>query len=144
MLKFRTMQAGAESLQPQVNVETADGQTVHKQPNDPRVTRLGRWLRRYSLDELPQLWNVLIGEMSLVGPRPEMPWLVDRYDSWQRKRFAVPQGLTGWWQINGRSDRPMHLSTEDDLYYVYNYSPWLDILILLRTPLAVLSGKGAF
>jgi exopolysaccharide biosynthesis polyprenyl glycosylphosphotransferase len=144
MLKFRTMLAGAESLQPQVNIESAGGQTVHKQPNDPRVTRVGRFLRRYSLDELPQLWNVLRGEMTLVGPRPELPWLVDRYDSWQRKRFAVPQGMTGWWQINGRSDKPMHLSTEDDLYYVYNYSLWFDILILLRTPLAVLSGKGAF
>lgn len=144
MLKFRTMRVGAETLQPQVNVQTADGKTLHKQPNDPRVTRVGRFLRRYSLDELPQLWNVLIGEMTLVGPRPELPWLVDRYDSWQRKRFAVPQGLTGWWQINGRSDKPMHLSTEDDLYYVYNYSLWFDILILLRTPLAVLLGKGAF
>jgi exopolysaccharide biosynthesis polyprenyl glycosylphosphotransferase len=144
MLKFRTMQADAETAQPQVNTHTADGQVIHKRPDDPRVTRVGRWLRRYSLDELPQLWNVFVGEMSLVGPRPEMPWLVDRYDSWQRKRFAVPQGLTGWWQINGRSDRPMHLSTEDDLYYVYNYSPWLDILILLRTPVAVISGKGAF
>ena len=144
MLKFRTMREGAETLQPQVNVQTADGKTLHKQPNDPRVTRVGRFLRRYSLDELPQLWHVLIGEMTLVGPRPELPWLVDRYDSWQRKRFAVPQGLTGWWQINGRSDKPMHLSTEDDLYYVYNYSLWFDILILLRTPVAVLLGKGAF
>jgi exopolysaccharide biosynthesis polyprenyl glycosylphosphotransferase len=144
MLKFRTMQADAETAQDQVNVQTPDGQVIHKRPDDPRVTRIGRFLRRYSLDELPQLWNVFLGDMSLVGPRPELPWLVDRYDSWQRRRFAVPQGLTGWWQINGRSDRPMHLSTEDDLYYVYNYSPWLDILILLRTPLAVLSGKGAF
>jgi exopolysaccharide biosynthesis polyprenyl glycosylphosphotransferase len=138
MFKFRTMRSDAgEEAAPQ------DG-APHKRRDDPRVTRAGRALRRYSLDELPQFFNVLKGDMSLVGPRPEMPWLVDRYESWQRKRFAVPQGLTGWWQINGRSDRPMHLSTEDDLYYVYNYSPWLDILILLRTPPAVLSGKGAF
>jgi lipopolysaccharide/colanic/teichoic acid biosynthesis glycosyltransferase len=144
MLKFRTMRTGAESAQEEVNLLTADGQLIHKRPGDPRVTRIGRWLRRYSLDELPQLWNVLVGDMSLVGPRPEMPWLVDRYDSWQRKRFAVPQGLTGWWQITGRSDKPMHLNTEADLYYVYNYSLWLDIAILLRTPLVVLRGEGAF
>jgi len=144
MLKFRTMRADAEALQPQVNVQTAKGEILHKQPGDPRVTRIGRFLRRYSLDELPQLVNVLVGDMSLVGPRPELPWLVDRYDPWQRKRFAVPQGLTGWWQVNGRSDKPMHLSTEDDLYYVYNYSLWLDVLILLRTPVAVLLGEGAF
>ena len=144
MYKFRTMGVDAEAQQDQVNIQTENGEVIHKQAGDPRVTRVGRFLRRYSLDELPQLINVLEGDMSLVGPRPEMPWLVDRYESWQRKRFAVPQGLTGWWQINGRSDKPMHLNTDDDLYYVYNYSLWLDIKILLRTPLAVLQGKGAF
>lgn len=144
MLKFRTMVVEAEHLREQVMVTTDSGQVIHKHKGDPRVTRIGRLLRRYSFDELPQLFNVLRGEMSLVGPRPEMPWLVDKYESWQRKRFAVPQGLTGWWQINGRSSRPMHLSTEDDLYYVYNYSIWLDLWILLRTPWAVLTGKGAF
>jgi exopolysaccharide biosynthesis polyprenyl glycosylphosphotransferase len=138
MYKFRTMLADAKESPRKLDL------VMHKRPNDPRVTRIGRMLRRFSLDELPQLFNVLKGEMSLVGPRPEMPWLVDRYDSWQRKRFAVPQGLTGWWQINGRSDKPMHMHTEDDLYYVYNYSLWLDIKILLRTPMAVLAGKGAF
>ena len=144
MYKFRTMVADAEEQQAQVNIQTEDGGVIHKRPDDPRVTKVGHFLRRYSLDELPQLMNVLKGEMSLVGPRPEMPWLVDRYESWQRKRFAVPQGITGWWQINGRSDKPMHLNPEDDLYYVYNYSLWLDILILIRTPLVVLQGKGAF
>jgi exopolysaccharide biosynthesis polyprenyl glycosylphosphotransferase len=139
MYKFRTMRSNAGEERP-----AADGEVLHKRRDDPRVTKAGRLLRRYSLDELPQLLNVLKGEMSLVGPRPEMPWLVDRYESWQRKRFAVPQGLTGWWQINGRSDRPMHLHTEDDLYYVYNYSIWLDIRILLQTPLAILRGQGAF
>ena len=144
MYKFRTMLADAEVQQAEINIQTQDDKVLHKRPDDPRVTRVGHFLRRFSLDELPQLINVLKGDMSLVGPRPEMPWLVDRYESWQRKRFAVPQGITGWWQINGRSDKPMHLNPEDDLYYVYNYSLWLDIRILLRTPLAVLQGRGAF
>ncbi|WP_169237261.1 sugar transferase [Candidatus Roseilinea sp. NK_OTU-006] len=136
MLKFRTMRADAQ--------HNAEHSLPHKRRDDPRVTRLGRFLRRYSLDELPQLINVLKGEMSLVGPRPELPWLVDRYESWQRRRFAVPPGMTGWWQINGRSDRPMHLHVEDDLYYIRHYSLWLDVLILLKTVPAVLSGRGAF
>jgi exopolysaccharide biosynthesis polyprenyl glycosylphosphotransferase len=144
MYKFRTMLAGAEGGGERRLTPDEGGRMPHKTRSDPRVTRVGRLLRRYSLDELPQLFNVLKGEMSLVGPRPEMPWLVDRYEPWQRKRFAVPQGITGWWQINGRSDKPMHLNTEDDLYYVYNYSPLLDLWILLRTPLAVIRGKGAF
>jgi len=82
--------------------------------------------------------------MSLVGPRPELPWLVEKYENWQRKRFAVPQGITGWWQVNGRSDKPMHLSTEDDLYYIQNYSILLDIIILWKTLTAVLKRRGAF
>jgi exopolysaccharide biosynthesis polyprenyl glycosylphosphotransferase len=144
MMKFRTMFMDAEKRQEEVLQETRDGEVIHKRKDDPRVTSVGHILRRMSLDELPQFLNVLRGEMSLVGPRPEMPWLVDRYQPWQRKRFAVPQGLTGWWQINGRSEKPMHLNPEDDLYYVYNYSLWLDIKILLRTPIAVIKGKGAF
>ena len=134
MLKFRTM----------AFAPTSNDTSLHKRPDDPRVTRAGRLLRRYSLDELPQLVNVLRGEMSLVGPRPELPWLVDTYESWQRHRFAAPPGMTGWWQIHGRSDRPMHLNVEDDLYYIRNYSLWLDILILLRTIPVVLTGKGAY
>ena len=144
MFKFRTMAADAEEHGQAVMTTSEDGHLVHKHKDDPRVTRIGRFLRRFSLDELPQLINVFRGEMSLVGPRPEMPWLVEKYDPWQRRRFAVPQGLTGWWQINGRSDKPMHLNTDDDLYYVYNYSLWLDIQVLLRTPFAVLIGRGAF
>ena len=82
--------------------------------------------------------------MSLVGPRPELPRFVDCYELWQRKRFTVPQGMTGWWQVNGRSDKPMHLNTEDDIYYIQHYSIWLDLKILAKTILVVLRAKGAY
>lgn len=144
MLKFRTMVTNAEELRYLVEKIDSEGHVLHKHPNDPRVTPIGRILRRLSLDELPQLFNVLKGDMSLVGPRPELPHLVENYEPWQRKRFAVPQGITGWWQVNGRSDKPMHLNTEDDLYYVQNYSILLDIQILIMTFWAVLNGKGAY
>ncbi len=133
MYKFRTMVEGAEARQEEVNTVDENGNIIHKHKSDPRVTRLGRFLRRTSLDELPQLFNVLKGEMSLVGPRPELPWLVEKYEPWQRKRFAVPQGITGWWQVHKRADSVMHLSTKEDLYYVYNYSLWLDLKILFLT-----------
>ena len=144
MLKFRTMVKDAEQLQSQVEKRDLDGNLIHKVKDDPRVTRVGSLLRRFSLDELPQLFNVLAGTMSLVGPRPEMPFLVDNYESWQRKRFAVPPGMTGWWQVTGRSDKPMHLHTEDDLYYIQNYSIWLDLEIIIRTIWVVLIGKGSY
>jgi lipopolysaccharide/colanic/teichoic acid biosynthesis glycosyltransferase len=142
--KFRTMVPNAEKLRHLVEHYDEQGNLIHKIANDPRVTRVGRLLRRRSLDELPQLFNILLGEMSWVGPRPELPYLVEQYQPWQRRRFAVPPGLTGWWQVNGRSDKPMHLHTEDDLYYVQNYSLMLDILILFKTIGTVLRGKGAF
>jgi len=144
ILKFRTMIRNADQLSAAIEKRDASGNLIHKIKDDPRVTRTGRLLRRFSLDELPQLFNVLNGSMSLVGPRPEMPSLVEKYQPWQRKRFAIPPGLTGWWQVNGRSDKPMHLHTEDDLYYIQNYSIWLDIQILARTAWAVVFGKGAF
>ncbi len=142
--KFRTMVKNAEQLQALVEQRDAHGNRLQKIKDDPRVTRIGRNLRRFSLDELPQLFNVLAGTMSLVGPRPEVPHLVERYEPWQYKRFAVPPGMTGWWQINGRSDRPMHLHTEDDLYYIQNYSIWLDLQIILKTVWVVIIGKGAY
>lgn len=144
MLKFRSMVVNAEALRAHVIEQDGNGNIIHKKPNDPRVTRVGSILRRTSLDELPQLFNVLKGEMSLVGPRPEMPWLVKDYQPWQRQRFTVPQGITGWWQVTGRSEKPMHLSTDDDLFYINNYSLWLDLKILLLTIPAMVNGKGAF
>ncbi len=146
MFKFRTMVPDADEHREVITeVDPNNGQFLFKKRrDDPRITNIGRFLRRTSLDELPQLFNVLIGDMSLVGPRPELPWLVDQYEPWQRKRFAVPQGMTGWWQVNGRSDKPLHLHTEEDLYYVQNYSIWMDIYILLKTPWVVLRGKGAY
>jgi len=144
MLKFRSMIDEADQHLVEMIEQQPDGQVVFKRPDDPRVTRLGRWLRQFSLDELPQLFNVLKGDISLVGPRPELPWLVDRYAAWQRKRFAVPQGMTGWWQVNGRSEKPTTAKVRDDLYYIQNYSLLLDIVILWKTIVAVLKRKGAF
>lgn len=144
MFKFRSMVSDADQQLDIVAKIDPEGNLLHKSPNDPRITHVGRFIRKTSMDELPQLFNVLRGEMSLVGPRPELPTLVERYEPWQRKRFAVPQGITGWWQINGRSDKPMHLHTEDDIYYIQNYSMLLDIIILLRTGWVVLKGNGAF
>lgn len=143
MYKFRTMVHDAAEKENEL-VKFIDGQPLYKFYDDPRVTRVGRFLRRTSLDELPQFINIIKGEMSLVGPRPELPWLVDLYEPWQRKRFEVPQGLTGWWQVNGRATKPMHLNTADDLYYIKNYSLWLDIQILWRTIKAVIYRQGSF
>ena len=146
MLKFRTMCVGAEADEQHLVRETDQGPpTFVKPPDDPRITRVGRWMRRFSVDELPQLLNVLKGDMSLVGPRPELPWLVERYEPYHRKRFAVPKGMTGWWQVNGRSDHAdPALRVEDDLYYIRNWSIWLDVRILLMTVLAVIQGEGAY
>lgn len=144
MYKFRSMVADAPSQQHVVNTFTGSGKLVHKRPDDPRVTRVGRVLRRFSLDELPQLINVLRGEMSLVGPRPELPWIVDQYDPWQFQRLAVPQGMTSWYVVNGRSRVPMHLNTEEDLRYVRSYSLFQDLKILWKSVAAVAKGRGAF
>lgn len=142
--KFRSMIEKAEDRTSEIMTQTKNGRVLHKTKDDPRITRVGRILRRTSLDELPQLFNVIKGEMSLVGPRPELPFLVEQYEPWQRKRFAVPPGMTGWWQIRGRSDRPMHLHVEDDLFYIQNYSLLLDLQILWKTVGVVLRRKGAY
>jgi lipopolysaccharide/colanic/teichoic acid biosynthesis glycosyltransferase len=118
---------------------------VYKLKDDPRVTPVGRFLRKISLDELPQFFNVLKGEMSLVGPRPPIPYEVEAYDIWHRRRFLeVKPGITGLWQVEGRSKVKFDEMVRLDLKYAKTWSPWLDIKILLRTPTAVLRGDGAY
>jgi lipopolysaccharide/colanic/teichoic acid biosynthesis glycosyltransferase len=124
----------------QLNGEDTD---LCKLVNDPRISRIGRFIRRTSLDELPQLWNVLKGEMSIVGPRPAIAYEVEMYSSWHRRRLAAKPGLTGWWQIHGRGSADFDDSVRLDVWYVEHQSLWLDIVILLKTPYAVLSGRGA-
>jgi exopolysaccharide biosynthesis polyprenyl glycosylphosphotransferase len=133
MYKFRTMYGDADPYAP----SPAD-------PGDERITPVGRFLRRFSLDELPQLFNVLKGDMSLVGPRPEMPFLVEQYRPWQRRRLEAKPGMTGLWQILGRKDLPLIDNIEYDFYYIRNQSLLLDITILLKTVAVVLNTRGAY
>lgn len=121
-----------------------DGKWRHKIPEDPRVTRVGRVIRHLSIDELPQLFNVIQGSMSLVGPRPELPQIVNSYQPWQHQRHIVRPGLTGWWQVQGRSDLPMHENSEFDLYYVDRLSFRTDCMIIARTLRIIIKGTGAF
>lgn len=121
------------------------GEGVYKIKNDPRITPVGRFLRKTSLDELPQFINVLVGDMSLVGPRPPIPYEVEAYDIWHRRRFLETKpGITGLWQVEGRSRTKFDEMVRLDLKYAKTWSPWLDIKILLRTPGAVFKGDGAF
>ncbi len=144
IFKLRTMVVGAEKMPGSVRPGDQPERLHHKARNDPRVTRVGRILRRFSIDELPQLLNVIKGDMSLVGPRPELPSLVREYEPWQHRRLSVPPGITGWWQVTGRSDHPMHLNTEADIYYVERRSLWFDMRIMLYTIWVVLRGRGAY
>jgi lipopolysaccharide/colanic/teichoic acid biosynthesis glycosyltransferase len=130
LLKLRTMVVGAETQ--------GAGWAVNR--GDPRITRVGRLLRRLSLDELPQFWNVLRGDMSLIGPRPTLAYQVEQYTPRQRRRLEVKPGLTGWAQIHGRARLPWDERIELDVWYVENRSPSLDLKILLRTPLALFRG----
>jgi exopolysaccharide biosynthesis polyprenyl glycosylphosphotransferase len=141
--KFRSMQAGAEARLHELAAHNEMDGPVFKMRNDPRITRVGRLLRRYSLDELPQLWCVLRGDMSLVGPRPLMPHEVAGQETWQRRRLSVRPGLTCLWQISGRNDIDFERWMQLDLQYIDSWSLWLDLRILLRTVPAVLSGRGA-
>jgi len=122
-----------------------DGSPVYKLVHDPRHTPIGRLLRRTSIDELPQLINVLRGEMSLVGPRPAISYEVEVYDEWHRRRLLeVLPGITGLWQVEGRGRVTFDEMVRLDLRYAANWSPWLDAQLLLRTPAAVITGKGAY
>lgn len=121
----------------------ADG-PLFKLRDDPRCTRVGRWIRRTSMDELPQLWNVLVGEMSLVGPRPALESEVDAYAPWHRRRLDALPGMTGLWQVSGRSELTFDEMVLLDIYYIENWSPTLDLRILLRTVPTVIKGTGAY
>jgi lipopolysaccharide/colanic/teichoic acid biosynthesis glycosyltransferase/glycosyltransferase involved in cell wall biosynthesis len=141
--KFRSMKVGAESELDSLLDLNELPQPAFKLKNDPRLTRAGRFLRRWSLDELPQFWNVLRGEMSLIGPRPEESRLVARYNDWHRRRLAVKPGITGPMQVNGRGDLPLDERVRLELDYIENYSLWRDLVILLQTIPAVIKGTGA-
>jgi len=142
--KFRSMVKNAEEIKENLQHLNETSGPVFKIKNDPRVTKFGRFLRRTTLDELPQLINVIKGEMSLVGPRPPIPSEVEKYDTWQRRRLSMKPGMTCIWQISGRSEIPFEKWMELDLKYIDNWSLWLDFKILLKTIPAILSRKGAW
>jgi lipopolysaccharide/colanic/teichoic acid biosynthesis glycosyltransferase/glycosyltransferase involved in cell wall biosynthesis len=142
--KLRTMIDGSQDKIVQVLEKNSLNGSTYKTPDDPRVTRVGRVIRRWSIDECPQFWNILKGEMSLVGPRPEETWIVSLYNDSQRHRLVVKPGLTGPMQISGRGVLDMDARLALELEYINNYSIWKDIGILLRTFPAVISGRGAF
>jgi exopolysaccharide biosynthesis polyprenyl glycosylphosphotransferase len=144
ILKFRTMVVGAESLLESLKPLNEATGPLFKLRNDPRITRVGRWLRKWSLDELPQLWNVLRGEMSMVGPRPPLPEEVARYEDWHMDRQEVRPGITGLWQVRGRSQLPFDDYVRLDLFYIENWSVAYDLFILAKTIPAILTRKGAF
>ena len=144
MYKFRSMQQDAEEKLAELEAHNEAQGPLFKMREDPRRTRVGKWLRKTSLDELPQLYNILRGEMSLVGPRPHLPDEISRYQPWHRKRLEVAPGLTGLPQVSGRSNLSFDETAFLDLYYIQNWSLSLDIMILLRTVPRALSGDGAF
>lgn len=143
-LKFRTMRLGADEEQEQLGHLNEAVGPLFKIRNDPRRTTIGKWLRRTSMDELPQLWNVLRGEMSLVGPRPPLPNEVARYEEWHKRRLEVAPGVTGLWQVSGRSELTFDEMVMLDLYYIENWSPWLDLWILIKTIPALVTARGAY
>ncbi|MFA6173920.1 MAG: sugar transferase [Kiritimatiellales bacterium] len=143
--KFRSMRRGADRLKEQLMAqnESSDG-VIFKMKKDPRVTRAGRFLRRFSVDEMPQFFNVLAGDLSLVGPRPPLPSEVAQYTLEERKRLHVKPGLTCLWQIGGRSEIPFEQQVRLDMEYIHSRGIWQDIRIMLKTIPAVLFGRGAY
>lgn len=144
MYKFRTMVVNAEELLKELKAKNEAQGNMFKMKNDPRVTRVGRFLRKSSIDELPQLLNVLIGNMSLVGPRPPLPREVEQYSQWDMLRLEGKPGITGLWQVSGRSEIGFDDMVMLDLKYLENRSFWLDIKLLALTIPAVLKGEGAY
>ena len=143
--KFRSMVTNAERIKAELaNQNDHENSITFKMKKDPRVTWIGRIIRKLSIDELPQLWNVIIGDMSLVGPRPPLPSEVSQYSLLDRRRLDVVPGLTCFWQISGRGDIPFPKQVELDVQYIESQSVWLDLKILLQTIPAVLLGKGAY
>jgi exopolysaccharide biosynthesis polyprenyl glycosylphosphotransferase len=144
MLKFRSMYSDKTELPPELLRQNETNGPLFKMRRDPRVTPVGRWLRRTSLDELPQLINILRGEMSIVGPRPPLPRELAGFDTVQRLRLRVTPGLTGLWQVSGRSELKFEEMVQLDMSYIANRSLWLDLKIMLKTVPSVLFAKGAF
>ncbi len=144
-LKFRSMVANAEEIKSKIKHlnEKTDG-PIFKMKNDPRITKMGKFLRRWSIDEFPQFINVLTGDMSLVGPRPPIPREVEEYESWHLDRLSATQGITGLWQVSGRSELSFEEMVKLDLFYIEHWSLWLDIKIILKTIPAIFSQKGAY
>jgi exopolysaccharide biosynthesis polyprenyl glycosylphosphotransferase len=144
VFKFRSMREDAEALKDELAEQNESQGPLFKMRNDPRMTRVGKVIRKLSIDELPQVINVMRGEMSLVGPRPPLPSEVDQYESWQRKRFEVLPGITGLAQISGRSDLTFDETLRFDFFYIENWSPLMDVKIILKTLPGVILGRGAY
>ncbi|MGI8423110.1 MAG: sugar transferase, partial [Chloroflexota bacterium] len=142
--KVRSMYQDADVRLAEIKHGNEAGEVIFKMKNDPRRTRVGRVIRKLSLDELPQVWNVFKGDMSIVGPRPPLPHEVEQYDEWHKRRLEVTPGLTGLWQVSGRSDLPFDEMVMLDLYYIENWSLGLDLKIILQTIPAVLFMRGAY
>ncbi len=143
MIKFRTMRLDADKLQAQVQNQHNDG-PIFKNRQDPRITRIGRWLRKTSIDEMPQLFNVLAGHMSLVGPRPPVAKEVVQYKVWHRRRLAIKPGLTCLWQVSGRSEIGFEDWVRMDIWYARNQNFFTDLWLLVKTPWTVITGRGAY
>ena len=144
MIKFRSMVTNAEELKKELMDQNEGNGVLFKMADDPRITKIGKFIRKYSIDELPQLWNVFVGDMSLVGPRPPLPSEVEQYEEDAYRRLLVKPGITGLWQVSGRSNLSWEESIRLDLYYVENWSVMSDIVILFRTVRAVFAKDGAY